>query len=136
MVQEDSDITMRRAKHVITENGRCLQAADIMSSGVSSDALCKLGNLMTMSHNSLKDDYEVSCPELDKLVSAAIEVEGVYGSRMTGGGFGGSTVSLVSAASVDALIQKLKNAGAVRTLVASAAPGARMLFPRTAGHPA
>ncbi|XP_009960294.1 PREDICTED: LOW QUALITY PROTEIN: galactokinase, partial [Leptosomus discolor] len=55
------------------------------------------GKLMVESHNSLRDDYEVSCPELDELVAAALEVDGVYGSRMTGGGFGGCTVTLLEA---------------------------------------
>lgn len=55
----------------------------------------KFGKLMTESHNSLRDDYNVSCPELDSLVEIALSVEGVLGSRMTGGGFGGCTVTLV-----------------------------------------
>lgn len=56
----------------------------------------KFGQLMTESHNSLRDDYNVSCPELDSLVEIASSVDGVLGSRMTGGGFGGCTVTLVS----------------------------------------
>ncbi|GAB0197724.1 galactokinase [Grus japonensis] len=59
------------------------------------------GRLMVESHNSLRDDYEVSCPELDELVAAALEVDGVYGSRMTGGGFGGCTVTLLEAGAAE-----------------------------------
>ncbi|KAK8395556.1 hypothetical protein O3P69_005574 [Scylla paramamosain] len=59
---------------------------------------------MTDSHYSLRDDFEVSCPELDQLVVAAVEVQGVFGSRMTGGGFGGCTVSLMKVESVDKFI--------------------------------
>ncbi|KFV59106.1 Galactokinase, partial [Gavia stellata] len=59
------------------------------------------GRLMVESHNSLRDDYEVSCPELDELVAAALEVDGVFGSRMTGGGFGGCTVTLLEAGAAE-----------------------------------
>lgn len=55
----------------------------------------RFGELMVASHDSLRDDFEVSCKELDVLVAAAMEVEGVFGSRMTGGGFGGCTVTLI-----------------------------------------
>ncbi|NXS57938.1 GALK1 Galactokinase, partial [Brachypteracias leptosomus] len=83
----------RRARHVIGEIARTAQAAQVLQ-----DRDYKMfGRLMVESHNSLRDDYEVSCPELDELVAAALEVDGVYGSRMTGGGFGGCTVTLLEA---------------------------------------
>jgi hypothetical protein len=63
----------------------------------------EVGRLMTLSHNSLQDDYEVSCEELDLLVRIANQLPGVYGSRMTGGGFGGCTVSLVDPDHVEAV---------------------------------
>jgi galactokinase len=62
---------------------------------------------MVKSHNSLRDDYEVSCPELDFLVEQAMKTKGVYGARMTGGGFGGSIVSLAQPRSVEALAEHL-----------------------------
>ncbi|NWI67497.1 GALK1 Galactokinase, partial [Todus mexicanus] len=87
----------RRARHVISEIARTAQAAQALR-----DRDYKMfGRLMVESHNSLRDDYEVSCPELDELVAAALEVDGVYGSRMTGGGFGGCTVTLLEAGAAE-----------------------------------
>ena len=85
-----------RARHVVTENDRVLRSVDTLKRG----ALDKFGQLMNESHDSLRTDYEVSCPELDTMVDLAREVHGVYGSRMTGAGFGGCTVSLVSDSAV------------------------------------
>jgi galactokinase len=67
----------------------------------------KFGELMNASHASLRDDYEVSCPELDLLVEIARECEGVYGARMTGGGFGGSTVNLVAAGRIEEFSERI-----------------------------
>ena len=89
----------RRARHVVSENDRTLEAAEAFRRGAFKHA----GRLMSDSHRSLKDDYEVSCPELDRLVETAISVDGVFGCRMTGGGFGGCTVNLVEKAGVDNL---------------------------------
>ena len=77
----------RRARHVVTEDER-------VNEFVAADLNTK-GRLMVESHRSLQNDYEVSCAELDFLVDAAMEIQGVYGSRMTGGGFGGCTVTMV-----------------------------------------
>jgi galactokinase len=88
---------MRRCRHVIAENARVVEAADVLERG----NLEEFGNLMSQSHQSLRDDFEVSCPELDRMVELAEKVEGVYGARMTGGGFGGCTVNLVRADCVD-----------------------------------
>ncbi|HEX8337005.1 MAG TPA: galactokinase [Pyrinomonadaceae bacterium] len=82
---------LRRCRHVVTENERTLAAARALRAG----DLAEMGRLMYESHNSLRDDYEVSSPELDVLVELARGLGGVLGARMTGGGFGGSTVSLV-----------------------------------------
>jgi galactokinase len=82
----------RRARHVVTENARTLRAAEALERNDSAG----FGRLMRESHESLKNDYEVSCRELDILVEIAGKIEGVAGSRMTGGGFGGSTVNLVA----------------------------------------
>ena len=85
------EVVRRRCRHVVTEDARTLAAVEALRRG----DLAEVGRLMRLSHESLRDDYEVSCPELDLLAETAWGVEGVLGSRMTGGGFGGSTVSLV-----------------------------------------
>jgi len=87
------DVLYRRARHVISENERTLEAARLFSAA----HWLRAGELMVASHDSLRDDFEVSCPELDLLVELALEIgtgSGVFGSRMTGGGFGGCTVTL------------------------------------------
>jgi galactokinase len=81
----------QRCRHVVTENARVCDAAAALEKA----DLATFGRLMAESHMSLKNDYEVSCPELDLMVEIAGQVEGMYGARMTGGGFGGSTVNLV-----------------------------------------
>ena len=81
----------RRCRHVVTENERLLKAA----SALRENDLRRFGELMYASHKSLRDDYEVSCPELDLMVSLASGAIGVFGARMTGGGFGGCTINLV-----------------------------------------
>jgi galactokinase len=88
---------LRRCRHVVSENARTLKAADALSHG----DLKEMGELMSASHRSLKEDYEVSCRELDLLVESAKSQPGVLGSRMTGGGFGGCTVSLVERRTID-----------------------------------
>ena len=86
-----TEVLYRRCRHVITENQRVSEAAVALQG----ENLKSFGRLMAESHRSLRDDYEVSCPELDIMVEIAVAQEGVYGSRMTGGGFGGCTISLV-----------------------------------------
>ena len=86
----------KRARHVITENQRVLAARTAMLR----DRPLELGILMDASHDSLDEDYEVTSPELNLLVRLARDCKGVYGSRMTGGGFGGCTVTLINAAKV------------------------------------
>ena len=86
------EVVRRRCRHVVTEDARTLAAVDALRG----DDLAEFGRLMRLSHESLRDDYEVSCPELDFLAETAWGIEGVLGSRMTGGGFGGSTVTLLS----------------------------------------
>jgi galactokinase len=81
----------RRCRHVVTENARTLKAAELLRIG----NLQLLGPLMNESHQSLREDYEVSCPELDLLTDTAQQIEGVFGARLTGGGFGGCTVNVV-----------------------------------------
>ena len=86
------EVVYRRCRHVITENARVLAAADALERS----NLRAFGRLMGESHQSLRDDYEVSSDELDLMVELAQKVEGVYGARMTGGGFGGCTINLVA----------------------------------------
>ena len=97
------DVVFRRCRHVVGENGRTVDAADRLSK----EQYEEFGDLMVQSHNSLRDDYEVSCPELDYLVEEAMKVKGVYGARMTGGGFGGCIVALVQPRSVESLTEHL-----------------------------
>jgi galactokinase len=92
-----SEVIYRRARHVITENARVLLAGAALENG----DLEAFGQLMNSSHRSLRDDYEVSCKELDLMVELAQPIPGVYGARMTGGGFGGSTVNLIAAERTD-----------------------------------
>lgn len=92
-----SEVIYKRCRHVITENARVIDAA----AALSCNDLIEFGRLMYESHSSLREDYEVSSPELDTMVRLAREAEGVYGARMTGGGFGGCTINLVRADKVD-----------------------------------
>jgi galactokinase len=87
----------RRSCHVISENERTLSAAEALING----DVHRLGELMNLSHESLRDDYEVSCPELDIMVELSRQQTGVAGARMMGGGFGGSTVNLVRRNNID-----------------------------------
>jgi galactokinase len=87
------EVVARRARHVVTEDARVNRFVEASGQGDVS----AMGKLMVESHRSLQHDYEVSCAELDFLVDAALAIDGVYGSRMTGGGFGGCTVTLLRA---------------------------------------
>jgi galactokinase len=91
------DVVFRRCRHVITENARVLEAATALELG----DLRAFGQLMRESHRSLRDDFDVSSYELDLMVELAEKVDGVYGTRMTGGGFGGCTVALIQTARVE-----------------------------------
>ena len=91
------DNIYRRCRHVITEDARVIQAADALEHNRLED----LGKAMAESHRSLRDEYEVSCAELDLLVDLANQAEGVHGARMTGAGFGGCTINLVDSDAVD-----------------------------------
>lgn len=93
----------RRCRHVVTENARVTDAAAALRGGDVS----AVGRLMNESHASLQNDYQVSCAELDAMVHVAQALDGCYGARMTGGGFGGCTVNLVAARSADAFAHAL-----------------------------
>ena len=91
------EVTRRRARHVVTENARVLAAAKALGGGDAS----RVGELMTESHRSLRDDFEVSRAELDAMVEIALAQAGCYGARMTGAGFGGCAVALVARGAAD-----------------------------------
>lgn len=97
----DSEILLKRAKHAVYENQRTLSSYEALKSG----DLKSFGQYMIQSHESLRDDYEVSCDELDIMVEALLEQKGVIGARMTGAGFGGCTVSLVLKSEVSSVVE-------------------------------
>ncbi len=101
-----SDIRKKRAKHAVYENRRTMRAVEALKDG----DVVAFGQLMNASHVSLRDDYEVTGIELDTLVEEAWKIDGVIGSRMTGAGFGGCTVSIVMDEAVDEFIQKVGEA--------------------------
>ena len=94
---ELGEFPFRRARHVVSETGRVLDAEKAMARG----DLDGLGNILDASHASLRDDFMVSCEELDFLQQTAVQTPGVFGSRMVGGGFGGCTISLVEPGRVE-----------------------------------
>jgi galactokinase len=96
--------TFRRCRHVVREIGRTIAAISALKAG----NFPTFGDLMKASHASLRDDYEVSCPELDAAVEVAENVPGVYGARMTGGGFGGSAIALTEEASIPLLVERVE----------------------------
>ena len=100
------DVCRKRAKHAVYENQRTIQAVEALK---RNDIKC-FGELMNASHVSLRDDYEVTGIELDTLVEEAWKIDGVIGSRMTGAGFGGCTVSIVSDHAVERFIEQVGSA--------------------------
>src|SRR6266478_1135669 len=121
----------QRCRHVVTENARVCDAAAALEKA----DLATFGRLMAESQISLRNDYEVSCPELDLMVEIAGQVEGVYGARMTGGGFGGSTVNLVDMRAVEEFQRRFACTDETATglwpqiLVSAAAEGAGEVRP-------
>ena len=105
------DVLYRRARHVVTENAR----VEHLASALAGRHLPALAPLMAESHRSMRDDYEISCPEVDLLVEIAHEIDGVCGARLTGGGFGGCTVNLVQAAAVGGFVEQLSSQYRART---------------------
>jgi galactokinase len=99
-------VVRKRAKHVISENGRVIEAVKVLKQ----NNVIRFGELMNLSHDSLKDDYEVTGNELDTLVYEGRKLPGVLGTRMTGAGFGGCTVSIVKKADTTQFMKELHNA--------------------------
>jgi len=120
------DLSFRRARHVVTENARTLLAAEALSSGDMST----LARVMAESHESMRDDFSITTPAIDRLVEILQQAGGEVGARMTGGGFGGCVVSIAPAALIPQLMQAVQqeyqaNTGCVPTLIpAKASKGA------------
>ncbi len=106
-----AEVVQRRCRHVVTEIAR----VHAFATALEARDLPALGRLMAASHASLRDDYEVSCPELDLLVESASELPGLYGARMTGGGFGGCTINLVEAEQAQRFAQAVSTAYEAKT---------------------
>ena len=123
-------VCLKRARHAVYENQRTIKAVAALKAG----NIEAFGKLMNESHVSLRDDYEVSCSELDILAEEAWKIDGVIGSRMTGGGFGGCTVSIVKNSAVDVFREKVGSVYKERTgnepefYIADAADGTRRLI--------
>lgn len=128
-MNEMPEVVRRRARHVVSENERVLQSLGALEAG----DMVAFGKLLNESHESLRADYEVSCRELDAMVEAARSMPGCLGSRLTGAGFGGATVSLVKAEEADefckGLTARYKEATGLeaRIIVSAAADGASVM---------
>ena len=120
----------KRARHIISENQRTIRANSVLKAG----NIPNFGALLNESHRSLKEDYEVTCQEIDLLVDLALKLPGVYGSRMTGKGFGGYTMSLVAADAVEEFRAKITSEYArlswldAETYILSPGGGARRIM--------
>ena len=102
----EDEIRRKRAKHAVYENQRAIHAVEALKA----NDIALFGKLMNASHESLRYDYEVSCEEIDVLVDLAQAMPGVIGSRITGGGFGGCTVSIVENETVDTFVKEIGKA--------------------------
>lgn len=109
----DDDVLRRRTRHVVTEDDRVLRTVELLRAG----RLADIGPLLTASHRSLRDDFEVSAPELDTTVEAALDA-GALGARMTGGGFGGSAIALIRAGEEEHVSAAVRSAFAARKFTA------------------
>uniref|UniRef100_A0A182N4U4 GHMP kinase C-terminal domain-containing protein n=1 Tax=Anopheles dirus TaxID=7168 RepID=A0A182N4U4_9DIPT len=124
-LENANEVLVRRARHVITEIQRTKEAA----AALKAKDFVKMGTLMKESHKSLSEDFDVSCHELDLLVEATVSARGVLGSRMTGGGFGGCTVTLLERAALADVVKEMdtiysrKTGGKFRARFYLAQPG-------------
>eukprot|EP00898_Chlorokybus_atmophyticus_P004277 jgi/Chlat1/4850/Chrsp31S04810 len=108
------EVVVRRARHVIEEDQRTLQCVEALNQARDGDYVMA-GQLMVQSHESLRVNYEVSCSELDTMVDIVKQVEGVFGTRMTGGGFGGCTITLCAQSAVSRVVKAVENDYHART---------------------
>ena len=127
------EVVRRRARHIVTENVRTLDAAEAMKAGDARG----LGRLMNESHLSMRDDFEISTPALDAMVECAQAAAGCYGARMTGGGFGGCVVALVdeaaAAAFLDAVGRRYRERAGLEPTLYVCRPMAGVSLARIAG---
>jgi galactokinase len=107
--------SLKRCRHIVTENARVLEAREAL---LASD-MDRFGKLMIAAHASFRDDFEASCEEVDKLVEIALRQPGCYGARITGGGFGGCTVNLVRADVTTQFVEALRSEYAAATGIAA-----------------
>ena len=125
----DDDLLRRRVRHIVTENARVLEVVAALRSGADPRTI---GPVLTASHASMRDDFEITVPEIDTAVTAALDA-GAHGARMTGGGFGGCVLALVEADAVEPVVRAVEAAYAAAgfhppvAFVATAADGARRL---------
>ena len=125
----DDDLLRRRVRHIVTENARVLEVVGALRSGADPRTI---GPVLTASHASMRDDFEITVPEIDTAVTAALDA-GAHGARMTGGGFGGCVLALVEADAVEPVVRAVEAAYAAAgfhppvAFVAMAADGARRL---------
>jgi galactokinase len=125
----EGDLLRKRVRHIVTENARVLDVVAALRSGADPRTI---GPALTASHASMRDDFEITVPEVDTAVAAALEA-GAYGARMTGGGFGGCVLALVEADAVEPVVRAVEAAyekagfRAPSTFVATASDGARKL---------
>ncbi len=118
----------KRARHIVTENARVLAFVEALEAHDRP----QLGALMAASHESLRHDYEVSCPELDRMVECALACPGIIGARMTGGGFGGATVNLVEASQAQTFASELdRRYGGAMIHITKAATAASGVVPQS-----
>lgn len=99
-----SEASFKRCRHIITENARVIEARSALVGG----DMKRFGDIMYAAHNSMRDDFQASCPEVDKLVEIAHTLPGCIGARITGGGFGGCTVNVVEADQAESFAEQLK----------------------------
>jgi galactokinase len=127
-----TDVVYRRCRHIVSENDRVLGTVE----GLKCGNIRAIARLMNESHQSLRDDFEVSCAELDLMVEIASAMPGVHGARMTGGGFGGSTVNLVEASKAEAFREHVAAAYESKTglrpeiLICEASQGVETVDPK------
>jgi len=125
----EGEVLLRRARHIVTENARVLEVVAALRAG---DDPRTIGPTLTASHASMRDDFEITVPEVDAAVQAALDA-GAYGARMTGGGFGGCVLALVETDAVEPVVRAVEAAYAAAgfrpptAFVAAAADGARRL---------
>ncbi|WP_188757667.1 galactokinase [Edaphobacter acidisoli] len=108
-----SEASFKRCRHIITENARVLEARKALLA----DDLVRFGKLMFEAHASMRDDFEASCEEVDKLVAIAARQPGCLGARITGGGFGGCTVNLVKSADAESFVEAVRRAYHAETAI-------------------